>query len=44
MESAAVRILVLLGLVLLRSTGSVLTCRASGGPKGGTIPLFIFEE
>ena len=43
MESAAVRILALLGLVPRRSTGSVLTCRASGGPKGGTV-AFTFDD
>ena len=43
MESAAVRILVLLGLVPLRSTGSVLTCRASGGPKGGTVEFTLSD-
>ena len=43
MESAAVRILALLGLAPLRSTGSVLTCSASGGPKGGTVE-FTFDD
>lgn len=43
MESVAVRILALLGLVPRRSTGSVLTCRASGGPKGGTVELTLSD-
>ena len=43
MESAAVRILALLGLTPLRSTGSVLTCRASGGPKGGTVEFTLSD-
>ena len=43
MESAAVNFLALLGLVPLRSTGSVLTCRASGGPKGGTVEFTLSD-
>ena len=43
MESAAVRILALLGLVPRRSTGSVLTCRVSGGPKGGTVEFVLAD-
>jgi hypothetical protein len=43
MESAAVRVLALLGLVLLRSTESVLTCRASGGPKGGMVEFTLSD-
>ena len=41
MESAAVRILALLGRVPRRSTGSVLTCSASGGPKGGIVEFTL---
>ena len=43
MLSVAVRILALLGLAPLRSTGSVLTCRASGGPKGGTVEFTLSD-
>ena len=43
MESAAVRILALLGLAARRSTGAVLKCRASGGPKGGMVEFTLSD-